>query len=272
MDLKNLDVCFNRAIKNSFQKKKLILTFFTLFLCSFLFVFASSISFLNSSFARLALLFLPVFLSFTLLFVLGIVLIKIYVNEVKNIKLNFLNLLKDLIFSINKSISLSFSYILVFLILFIIFSIFVFVKEIPHIGAIVGSILSFIPFLIVMLSIILLIANMLTLFFLSPIITLSNIKSLKIIKECYQNFKNNIFLNILFFLIAILPGVFIIILLSISTKITNLSYVIETNIVSFFIKNLIIALQYSIFLTPAIIFFFNFAAEGFNLVKKIEAK
>jgi hypothetical protein len=268
MDLKNLDICFNRAIKLSFLKKKLLLTFFSLIICLFLFIFCFYLSKVIF-FSKFFFIFLPYFLSFFILFILGIFLTEEYICDVKKIKKSFLKSLKEILNPINKSILISFSFVLVYLILFIIFSIFIFLNNIPHIGNIIGSFLTFIPFLIVMLVILLLLINVIVLFVVTPMITAANIKTFKI-KDFFKSFQKNVFLNLLLFLIAITPFLFISFLLKISVNIINMSYLLNEGYISYFIKNFIFIILAAIFLTPAIIFFFNFAMEGYNLIKKEE--
>jgi hypothetical protein len=266
MDLKNLDVCFNRAIKLSFLKKKLLLSFFSLIICFFIFIFSSYLSKVIL-FSKFFFMFLPYFLSFFILFILGIFLTKEYIYNVKNIKKSFLNNLKEIIHPINKSLLISFCFMIIYLILFIVFSIFIFFNNIPHIGNIIASFLTFIPFLIVIITILLLLMNVATLFFVTPMITAENTKNLKI-KDFFKSFQKNIFLNILFFLIAIAPFLFISFLLKISVNIINISYLLNDGYISYFVKNFIFLILVAIFLTPTIIFFFNFAMEGYNLIKK----
>src|SRR5437868_8851809 len=83
MDLRDIQFAFNRALSLTFMKKKLIVVSIVLLLCGLLAVFFHGLSLNTGKWIGLSLAFLPVFLCTGLLLSTGIILIRVYHDEIK---------------------------------------------------------------------------------------------------------------------------------------------------------------------------------------------
>src|SRR5262245_29112925 len=83
MDFNDIQLMFNRALAYSFNKKKLLLAFTVLALCGLLVVFFRGLSINAGEWVLLSLTFLPFFLCAGVLLSMGIILIRVYHNEIK---------------------------------------------------------------------------------------------------------------------------------------------------------------------------------------------
>ncbi len=268
MDFRILEKSFNRALLLSFSKKKLFLVFPVLLLCAILIVFCRAMAFNASGWIIMALIFLPIFLTSGILLALGVVIIRIYYHEAKSLKFHYREVLKKSLDVIVGTSYLSLPPVLAYLLLWVIFGIFVLLKEIPQIGQFIGVILSFAPFLIVLTSLILGVINLALLFFVAPGIALKSKEQFRLAKDVFEKFKKNIFSNVLFFIIGFIPIIFIVGILSLAAVITTVSYHVFPNSVSIAIQWFFISIPFCLFLTPSTVFFFNFAAEMYNLFQK----
>ncbi len=270
MTLNDLEKCFNRAILLCFSKKKFFFVFPILVLCGILIVFCRALSYNATGWMVMSLVFLPIFLTSGILLSLGVLLIRIYYHEVKNLKVSYNKIIKDSWNLIIGTTYLSLPPILIYLLLWIIFGIFVVLKEIPNVGNFIGVILAFAPFLIIFVSILLSIFNLGLLFYVSPAIALKASGNLRIAKDIFYKISNNLFSSLVFFFFAIFPIALVVGLLSLSAILTRLSYLVAEQTVSVAIQWFFIMLPFCAFLTPAVTFFFNFAAESYNLLDKKE--
>jgi len=266
MTFNDLERCFKRALIFSFDKKKILFAYPFLFLCGIIFAFARSIAYSSSQWVVLSLIFLPILFSFAIIFILGVFLVKIYYSEVKNQKASYFEVMKSSFDIIIETLHISVPPIFAFVIAWVVFGLFVVIKEIPHIGWFIGVIISIIPFLIVVGSICLCIANLATLFFVTPALALKSQKKLKLVKEVFKNFRKSIFANISFFFIASIFLAFVGLFLVISAYLTKLCFAISIDGLYIGLQWFFIMIPFVLFLTPFVIFFFNFALETYNLL------
>lgn len=268
MTLNDIEFCFNRALSYSFTKKKCFLVFPVLIFCGVLIVFCSALGQGTNSWLSMSLVFVPIFLLLGIMLSLAILLIRIYYHEVKGIKISY----KSIFFSswelIIGTAYLSIPTILVYLILWIILGIFILLKEISFIGEFIGVVLVFAPFAIILSSILLVAISLFALFALSPEIALGHKKKLSLAKQVVNRIKGNVFAYLLCFLISIFPFGAISWMLGYTAYLTEVSYVLPGSLLSISVKWFFILFPVSLFLTPATIFFFNFAAEAYNLLNK----
>jgi hypothetical protein len=144
----------------------------------------------------------------------------------------------------------------------------VLLKEIPGIGGFIGVILAFGPFILILSSLLLCIFNVALLFFVTPWVALNSVENLRPFKAFLAKIKGQLFSHFLFFFLAMLPTGFTAFLLYIAAKLTNVSYLVGQHTLSIALKWFFIMIPFAAFLSPAIIFFFNLAAEAYNLLYK----
>lgn len=269
MTAEDLSFIFNRAFYGSFSLKKMLFVFWVLALCGVLVVFFRGLALNVGGWLLLSLTFLPIFLTGGVLLSLGVMLIRIYHDEVKGKEVKYRK-----IFSKSWEVILGASYftipiILLYLVMWMALGIFVMLTQIPIIGAIFSSILSFGPFLLNFASLLLCVGMLAFLFFVSPAIALKGLNGLQLSHWLNKRFKNDPFANLVAIIIGVLPVGFISILLVIAAYLsgfmTDLGFdsTLYTMTRWFFMM-----IPFVFVLSPAIIFFFNFAVESHVLMKR----
>ncbi len=264
----DLENCFNRSVYLAFSKVKLLITFTVLVLCGILIVFCRGLAFNAGGWLAMSLTFLPILLSGGVLLSLGVLLIRIYHHEVKNIRWNYLKILQSSWQLILGTSYLAIPPILIYLLLWIVLGIFVLLQEIPAIGEAMAIILAFAPFLLIFAALLLCIINLLLLFFVSPAIALRPTRKFHLTKSLLTSLSENIFSKLVFFFFALFPLGLMVGLLSLSAVLTGLSFPEMQRSLSIVLKWFFIMLPFCAILTPGVVFFFNFAAECFNLFHK----
>ena len=270
MTFKDLEYSFNRAFLYSFSKKKFLFVFPLLIVCSILILFCRALGYSASNWISMSLTFLPILLSAGIVLALGLLLIRIYYHEVKSLKITFKKLFLSSFDLIIATIYLCIPPILLYLFLWIILGIFMLLKEIPALGEFISIVLSFAPFLIILSSVLLVIISVLVLFFITPAVALNSKDHMSIAKKVFFRIKKSIFSNLIYFLVALLPIAIVALILYFSAVLTKINYLEINSSLTSTLKWFFISLPFCFFLTPAIIFFFNFAAESFNNFLKHE--
>ena len=268
MNFEEIERIFNRALKFSFSKKKLLFMFPVLVICGLMLVFCRALAVNAGQWVVLSLTFLPVFLSSGLLLAAGVVLARVYHHEVKMIPLNFRKILSqswELLIGVSY---LTLPLLLVYLFLWMLMGIFYLFKEIPALGEVLGVILAFGPFLLVLGSLVLSFFNLFLLFFATPHIALNSRLKLKLAEDIYQRFNKNIFSNLALFLLGLLPLLFVVGLLSLAAFVTGVNFFMKTETLVIALQWFFIMIPFCAILTPGILFFFNFAVESYAIMQK----
>jgi hypothetical protein len=272
MTLDDIQFSFNRAWSFTFSRKKLLLTTVIMALCGLLVIFFRGLSIHAGKWVVMSLMFLPFYLCAGVLLATGIFLIRIYHDEVKQKKVSFRQ-------TLNKSweVVMGASYfaipiILIYLLLWMLLGIFFLFTEIPFIGDFFAVILILGPYLINLGSLLLGILSIGLLFFVAPVVALKGLNRRQVSDILERRFKKDLFSNIIMIVCAVLP------LLAVMGLLIWASVLTETicfacakpiyNVIQWFF----IMIPFSVFLAPAIIFFFNFAAESHVLFTKRAVK
>ncbi|HSX37969.1 MAG TPA: hypothetical protein VLE95_03970 [Chlamydiales bacterium] len=267
MNWADLEQAFNRAILLTASKKKLVLTFPVLSLCGIFFVFCRAIAFDSGEWVSMSFSFLPILLSSGILLALGVLLIRLHHHEAKKIALDFKKLIIDCIDLIVGISYLSFLPILVYLFLWILLGIFFLLKEMPIVGHSFSVVFSFGPFLLIFGSLLLCLFNMGLLFFVAPVVALQPFKKLSVAKRVLDILNRKCFTALILFLIAQIPLVIVGGLLSLAAVLTDVSFLIAERSLLVALEWFFIMLPFCAILSPAVIFFFNFAAESHQLLQ-----
>jgi hypothetical protein len=263
----DVEKAFSRAILLSFSKKKMMLTFPVLGLCGILTVFCRAVAFEASDWIAMCLAFLPILMSSGILLALGVLLIRIHVHEVKGLRLSFQRLITGSMDLILSTAYLSMPPLLAYLFLWIAMGIFFLLKEIPGIGDFFSVVLAFGPFLLIFGSLLLCLFNLGLLFFVAPTAALHPFKRISLAKQVFGFFQGNLLSSIALFLLAMVPIVLMTGLLSLSALLTNVSFLTMDKSLTVALEWFFIMLPFCAILTPAVIFFFNFAAECHQLLQ-----
>lgn len=268
MDFQTFSFIFNRALAFTFSKKKFLFVFFLLVLSGLLVVFFRGLALHAGQWVQLSLTFLPIFICSGILLSMGILLIRMYHDEVKQRDINFWDTLSRswevVIGASYFALPIIFSYLLLWMLM----GIFVLLQDIPLFGEFFGTVLSFAPFLINLGTLVLCLLALAILFFVAPLIALRGLERGAVFQMAVKRLEHDPFANFVLILIALLPLALIASLLMIAAVLTgsmcpDCHHSIQTVLKWFFIM-----IPFTAFLAPAVIFFFNFAAEAHALMQK----
>jgi len=268
MTLEEVQFIFNRALSLTFSKAKLLLAFVVLAFCGLLVVFFRGIAVDAGQWLSLSLTFVPIFICGGVLLSVGILLIRIYHDEIKQKEVSYKKTLGKSWEVVIGASYFSVPIILSYLLLWMVLGIFVLLSEIPGIGIFFGTVLSFGPFLVNLGTLVLLVLNIALLFFVAPIIALKGFNRIQVSRTLVRRFKNDIFSNLFLVTIAALPLLFVVGLLTLSAFLTGslcFACVTPLHTVLFWFFTMI---PFTALLSPAVVFFFNFAAEGHVLIQR----
>ena len=268
MNLNDIQFVFNRALSLTFNKKKLLTVFMVLALCGLLVVFFRALAINAGQWVLMSLSFLPIFLCAGVLLSTGIILVRVYHDEIKRKPVKFSEVFIKSWETVLGASYFSIPIILCYLLLWMMLGIFVLLKEIPGIGEVFGVILAFGPFLINLGSLILGVLSIFMLFFVTPVIALNGLNRIRVTQIIVQRLKGDMFSNIVLGLIAVLPLVFFLGLLMLAAFLTGTVCYACTNPFHTVLQWFFIMIPFTALLSPAVVFFFNFATESHVLIQK----
>jgi hypothetical protein len=260
----DIEKSFSRAVILSFSRKKMMLAFPILVLCGVLIVFCRAIAYDASHWISMSLAFLPILLSSGVLLALGVLLIRIHIHEAKGLHLGFRRLIAGSVDLIMGTSYLAIPPILAYLFLWVALGLFYLLQEIPGIGDFFSVVFAFGPFLLIFGSLLLCIFNLALLFFVAPAAAFQPHKRFSLAKRVLTLFEGRILGSFSLFILALVPIALITGLLVLSAMLTNSA---PDKPLSVALEWFFIMLPFCAVLTPAVIFFFNFAAESYQLLQ-----
>lgn len=263
MTWKDLELLFNRALRFTFSRKKLLFMAPILISCGIIVVLCKAMAINASDWVRTSLYFLPLFFCSVIVVTSGVVLVRIYHDEVKGLPVAYRKTIKGSMELMVQVAYLWMPLILGYILLWTMLGLFYLLRELPFIGDFLGVVLSFGPFLLLLGSFALGVVAVKMLFYLAPVVALRSTAHLQVLEEVFKRFIANPFTNCALFLMALFPFALVSLLMSLAAAMTKHSYMgFDAQTVGgldlFFIM-----LPFSLLLSPAVIFFFNFAAESY---------
>lgn len=243
-----------------------MLAFPVLILCGILTVFCRAVAYDASPWIVMSLTFLPILLSSGILLALGVLLIRIHIHEVKGLRLSFRRLITGSLDLILGTSYLSIPPVLVYLLLWMVLGIFFLFGEIPGIGDFFSIIFAFGPFLLIFGSLLLCLLNLGLLFFVAPAAAFQPFKRISLTRRVLAAFQGRLLSSLALLLLALVPIALLAGLLSLSALLTNVHLTFERSL-SVAFEWFFIMIPFCALLTPAVIFFFNFAAESYQLLQ-----
>jgi hypothetical protein len=264
----DLEAGFNRALNFSFSKKKWLFVFPILLLCGLLIVLSHILSVGVHHWVSVSLAFFPLFFCATILMAAGIPLIRIYHDEVKGKSLSYRRTLKHSWKLMGETVSLMVPLLLGYLVLWALLGIFYLFKAIPHVGEILGIILSFGPFLLILGSLILSVFALLLLFFFTPQVALKSVMSWELVEKMFVRFKSHFFGELIFLILGLVPVLVVVGLLVLAATLTGMTYFVTEGTGAIGLQWFFIMIPFAALLSPAAVFFFNFAAESFVALQR----
>jgi hypothetical protein len=268
MTWKEAETIFNRALKFTFSRKKLFFTIPILIFCGLISVCFRALGSKANDWLSISMTFMPMFFCSAVLLAAGIILTRIYHDEVKELSISYRKTL-----GVSKILMVEVAYlalpvILIYLAFWTMLGVFYLFKEIPLIGDGLGIILSFGPFLLLLGSFILSLLSISVLFFVTPSVSLKSSVQVEVLQGIFKRLRFNPFTNIALLFLGLLPLVLISGLMTIAAIITGKSYGVAEHPFAVSLEWFFIMIPFAALLTPAVIFFFNFAVESHVLMVK----
>ncbi|MEI8365141.1 MAG: hypothetical protein WCF65_01870 [Parachlamydiaceae bacterium] len=272
MNFSDIQFAFNRALSLTFCKKKWLLVFAVLALCGLLVVFFRGLAIHAGQWLLLSLTFLPFFLCAGVLLSMGIMLIRIYHDEIKGREVNYGHILGKSWEVMVGASYLTIPIILSYLLLWILLGMFVLLLNAPLVGDFFGVVLAFGPFLLNLGTLVLGLLCLAMLFFVTPIVALKGLSRVRVTQTLAERMKFDVFSNIILAFFAILPLVSVSLLLVLAAYLTGTLCQSCSDPFHNVLQWFFIMIPFTALLTPAVVFFFNFAAEAHVLAKQEREK
>jgi len=263
-----IEPIFNRALKFSFSRKKLLFVFPILVICGVLVVLCHTLAIQAHHWVEVSLVFLPSFICTGILMAVGVPLIRAYHDEVKKKPFSYRKTIQqawDLMVGIS---SFAIPLILAYLILWIVMGIFYLLKAIPTIGHTLGVVLSFGPFLLILGSLLLSLAALVLLFFITPQVALKSTMRLGLAEDLFMRLKHNFFSHLFFLAMGLIPLLIVVGFLILAATLTGLTYFTSERTWAIALQWFFIMIPFAALLSPAVVFFFNFSAESFVYMQR----
>lgn len=270
MQLVDIQRIFNRAFVLAFSAKKLLLVSIILAFCGLLVVFFRGLALHASNWVTMSLTFIPIFLCAGVLLSAGILLTRIYHDEVKHHEAKYRQVLAKSWEVIVGASYFAIPIVLSYLLLWMTLGIFILLKEIPGIGTFFGAILAFAPFLLNLASLLLCLFALAALFLITPVVALRGVNRIQLAQLLTRRLKSDLFSNLLLALVAILPLFLFVIVLSFAAFLTETIFDDKGSSIYTIIYSFFVMIPFAAILSPAVIFFFNFATEAHILMKPKE--
>lgn len=263
---------FNRALSKSLEKKKLTMVFATSLILGLLVIFFKAMSLHAGSWAKKSLIFLPIFLCAGVMLSMGVVLIRVYHDEVKGRRVSYRETFARSWDILVGATYFSLPIILCYLLIWMVMGLFLLFEEVPLVGPLFSVILAFGPFLLNLASITLCIANAALLFYATPALALKGLDAAWISRSVVKKLRCDFFANIYLSALALLPLASILAVVVLAALMSEEKSGASPQTLYVAMRWLFIMVPFVACLTPAIIFFFNFSAEAHILLMRSVAK
>lgn len=267
-DIDSFRSIFNRALGLTFRRKKLLLATTSLLLCGILVVFFRGLALHTGTWVTLSLAFTPIFLCAGVLLALGILLVRIYGEEVRGKSVSYLKTLGRSWELLLGACYFSVPIILCYLVLWMALGIFISLREIPVVGDFFGPILAFAPFLINLASLALCVLNAALLFFATPLLALYGLNGLQTVQRLLKHICTDPFTHLTLAMTAMLPLTLCIGFLTLAALLTGSVYAPSGSSLNTVIQWFFVMVPFTALLSPAVVFFFNFSAEAHLLLRR----
>ncbi len=265
-----LEKIFDRALAHVFSKRKFFFVFSVLVLCGFFTVICKTLALGAGHWVSVSLTFLPIFLCTGFLLSAGVVLTRAYHNELKKHPYSIVKILQESWQMLLNICYISLPLVLAYLLLWMFMGAFYLLKELPLLGNIIGALLAFAPFMLMLVAILLGIFSIVVLFFATPEAALKTGVKLELIPSIWKRLKVRVLSNAAFLVLGMLPAGVCIALLYVAAYLTGENFFGNVKFVSKLFHHFFLMVPFCALLAPSVIFFFNFAAESFILYRKKE--
>lgn len=263
-----LEQAFNRAFFFSLTRKKIFLILPVLLVCGVVVVVSHTLWVGSNPWIRASLAFVPGFVCMALFLAAAVPLIRLYHDEVKQKPLYVHRTIQHSWKLMAGICSLIVPLLTAYLVLWFILGVFYLFKNIPALGELLGGLFSFAPFLLIAGSLVLLVMALALVFFLTPVVALKSQMSWELAEEVLKRCGREPFLHAILLLLGLLPLVVVVGFLTLAATLTGMSYFVTERTWVIGLQWFVIMIPFAALLSPLVIFFFNFAAEGFAILQR----
>ncbi len=266
--LEEIKRAFNRALFLTFSKQKLLFAFCVMAFSGLLVVFFRGLALHSGQWVTMSLTFLPVFICAGILLSMGLILTRVYHHEVKGMPVSYKEILAKSVELVIGASYVAVPFVLVYLLLWMVLGLFYLLKEIPGLGDFIGVILAFGPFLLNLAALLLMFSTVGVLFFVTPALALKSSDRMRMAGMILHRLKIDVFTNCLHFFIALFPLLITALVLTLAAAMTGSTYLDVDHTSEVVLQWFFIMLPFTALLAPAMVFFFNFAAESHVAMQK----
>ncbi len=199
---------------------------------------------------------------------IGVPLIRLYHDEIKEKKLSVNNTLRQSWTLMGGIASLLVPILTAYLVLWFVLGIFYLLKNIPSVGEMLGIFLSFGPFLLILGSLFLSIVNLLLLFFMTPLVALKSTMKWELAEEVLLKIWRQPFVHLALLILGLLPLLVVVGFMVLAATLTGMSFFVMERTWEISLQWFFIMIPFAALLSPVVLFFFNFAAESFALLQR----
>ncbi len=268
MTWEELQRIFNRAISLTLGYKKLLMTFSALAVIGLAVVTCRSIATHSSGWAMMSLLFLPLFFGAAVLMAIGVVIVRLYHDEVKERPVDHKQVMMNSWQLMASASYFALPVILLFLLVWMALAIFYLFTEIPYLGDVLSVVLAFWPYLLNVSLLLLVVASVGMLFFVIPLVALRGLDRVKLAQAVVERLLADPFSSLVQLLIALLPVGLSALILSIAGCLTSAMGFGGTQPLQSALHWFFIMIPFTALLAPGVIFFFNFSVEAHVLAQR----
>jgi hypothetical protein len=267
MRFTELESMAERASRYVFSKTKLLLTALLITACAFLGVLALGVALWSVRWLNVTLFFLPFVVTFLAIMTTGVFIIRSYHDEVTNKEVTYKTILATSWNELIVSAYLFIPFIGLFLLLWLGEACHFFLKPVPIIGPLMDSIFFLGSIFWIFALLLLCLTSCFLIFCISPVIALKSLTRQELLEFAKTELKKSIFLRLFLFSVSIIPLALSVLLLWISlASVYTVSPIHHESL--WILYGFIMMLPIALILSPALVFFFNMAAETHILIQK----
>lgn len=265
LQFSDLRFMFNRSVQHCLERSKWLLTALVLFGTGLFIVVSNALALHAPAWISLSLVFLPIFISSGIWIALGIILIRIYHNEIKNRSFTYAQVLANSLELLLGSAYATVPVLLLFILLWVVLGFFMLLQSVPVVGSLFSVLFAFAPFLLSLAALLMCVGLVFILFFVTPVLALRGLNRAVIMEVLRTRGSHDPFSNLACLLTAAIPFAFFLLFLLFAACLTKNICGAEHDPLKAAFQGLFVMIPFSFLLAPAAIFFFNFAAESHAL-------
>ncbi|MCH9625855.1 MAG: hypothetical protein S4CHLAM123_10390 [Chlamydiales bacterium] len=265
MTLSHLTQMFNRSIKGALDLKKIILLFVMLFCVGVFYLITQAFAHFATDWLGMFFNMLSIVFAIGVMLFAGGILTKLYFNKDMSSSLQPNTLFRSSWGIFLRSAYIALGFLAVFLSIWLATGVFWFLNAIPYFGYLMSTVFVFGPFFLNLIALLVCFAALFVLFFCTPF--LASEEPLEH-RSLLAQLKKNYFSNALFLVIAVVPVWIVFSFVLKATRMTVEVYGAEMHFFGSLVQVFFIMLPFLAVLTPALIFFFNFAAEASVMIQQ----